>query len=48
MQDAPTAAADQIFPFGIVVSVLFIAAVAIALIWYMKRTRGGDKPRSKM
>jgi hypothetical protein len=44
MQNAPSASPEQIMPFGIVGAVLVVAVVAIALIWWMKKTRGGVKP----
>ena len=46
MQDAPTAAPEQIFPFGIVLAVVMVAVVAIAIIWWAKKTRGGRRAPS--
>jgi hypothetical protein len=43
MQDAPSATPEQVFPFGIGLTILLIAVVAVALIWFIKRTRGGRR-----
>ena len=43
MQDAPTATPEQVFPFGIALAVLAVVVVAVALIWWAKKTRGGRR-----
>jgi hypothetical protein len=46
MQNTTTASPEQIFPFGIVLAVLAVAVVAIAIIWWAKKTRGGRRAPS--
>jgi Mg2+ and Co2+ transporter CorA len=46
MQNAPSATPEQVFPYGVVLAVILVAAVAIALIWWMKKTRGGRRAPS--
>lgn len=44
MQTAPSVAAEQAFPWGIVLAVIAVVVVAIALIWWERKTRGGRTP----
>lgn len=46
MQNVPSPTPEQVFPFGIVFAVLLVAVVAIALIWWVKKTRGGRRAPS--
>ncbi|HET9439358.1 MAG TPA: hypothetical protein VFO52_04280 [Longimicrobiales bacterium] len=44
MQNGVTTTAEQVFPWGIVLTVVLVVAVAGALIWWAKKTRGGRTP----
>jgi hypothetical protein len=43
MQNAPSASPEQILPFGITGALVIVAIVAIALVWWIRKTRGGRK-----
>ena len=43
MQNAPSASPEQILPFGITGVLVIVAIVAIALVWWIRKTRGGRK-----
>ncbi len=46
MQNAPEVAPEQVFPFGIALVIVLVAVVAIGLIWWAKKTRGGRRAPS--
>jgi hypothetical protein len=44
MQDAPSVAPEQAMPVMAIVAIAAVVVVAIALIWWMRKTRGGRTP----
>jgi hypothetical protein len=46
MQNTAATSPEQVFPFGIVLAVVMVAAVAIAIIWWARKTRGGRRAPS--
>ncbi|HEX6007069.1 MAG TPA: hypothetical protein VFY80_03855, partial [Burkholderiales bacterium] len=44
MQDAPSVAPEQALPVMTIVAIAAVVIVAVALIWWMRKTRGGRTP----